>query len=201
MKRFLLFFMLSFGFAASVQAQNKDIKKSQPKEDIKVTREYDEQGNLIRFDSTYTYNWSSDTTLLNSMVPPDLDQIFKDHFSFFGDTNFFEDFDQQFLSLFGNKRDSVISKNFDWEKFNLFGFENDSVPLQKKEFDFFGQLAPEKSDSIVNKSQKLPLNGTPRTMEEMMKRMQKHMQEMEEMHQRFFDELPKPGNQPKVKDL
>lgn len=192
MKHFLLFFMLSFGFAASIQAQNKDIKKSQPKEDIKVTREYDEQGNLIRFDSTYTYNWSSDTTLLNSMGPMDLDKIFKDHFSSFGDTNFFEDFDQQFFSFFGNKRDSAMLKNFNWEQFNLFGFENDSVPLRKREFDFFGQLAPEKNDSINSKLPGMTFGNTPRTMEEMMKMMQKHMQEMEEMHQRFFDDQKAP---------
>lgn len=195
MKRFLLFFMMSFGLLMSIQAQNKDIKKNQPKEDIKVNREYDEQGNLIRFDSTYTYNWSGDTTFLNSKGRTDLDQIFKDHFNFFGD------FDRQFLSHFGNKRDSAMSKSFDWEQFNLFGFGNDSVPLRKKEFDFFCLLAPEKNDNINSKLPGMTFGATPRTMEEMMKMMQKHMQEMEEMHQRFFDELPKPGNQPKAKDL
>lgn len=192
MKRFLLFFMLSFGLLAGIQAQNKDIKKNQPKEDIKVNREYDEQGNLIRFDSTYTYNWSGDTILMNSMVPPDLDQIFKDRFSFFDDNKFLDDFDQQFFSLFGNKRDSAMSKSVDWEQFNLFGFGNDPIPLQKNEFDFFGKLAPEKSDSIVYKSPEMPFGAAPRTMEEMMKMMQKHMQEMEEMHQQFFDDQQAP---------
>jgi hypothetical protein len=186
MKRFLLFFILSFGLFANIQALDKDQKKNQPKEDIKVNREYDEQGNLIRFDSTYTYNWSSDTTLVNSMVLPDMNQIFKDHFSFFGDNKSFGDFDQQFLSLFGNKRDSVMLKNFDLEKFNLFGFESDSVPLHKKDFDFFGQIAPGKTDSIKSKSPRMPSNAAPRTMEEMMKMMQRHMQKMEEMQKKFF---------------
>ncbi|NOU59381.1 hypothetical protein [Marinifilum caeruleilacunae] len=33
-----------------------------PKKDIKVNKEYDEDGNLIRYDSTYVYSWSSDST-------------------------------------------------------------------------------------------------------------------------------------------
>lgn len=32
---------------------------NQPKEDIKVNKEYDENGNLIRYDSTYTYYYSN----------------------------------------------------------------------------------------------------------------------------------------------
>ncbi len=142
MKRFLLFFMLSFGLFANIQAQDKDQKKNQPKEDIKVNREYDEQGNLIRFDSTYTYNWSSDTTLVNSMVPPDLNQIFKDHFSFFGDNKSFGDFDQQFLSLFGNKRDSVMLKNFDLEKFNLLVSKATRFLFTKRISIFLAKLLP-----------------------------------------------------------
>ncbi len=32
---------------------------NQPKEDIKVNKEYDENGYLIRYDSTYTYYYSN----------------------------------------------------------------------------------------------------------------------------------------------
>ncbi|MCB4234259.1 hypothetical protein LDL59_01710 [Kaistella anthropi] len=32
---------------------------NQPIEDIKVNKEYDENGNLIRYDSTYTYYYSN----------------------------------------------------------------------------------------------------------------------------------------------
>lgn len=41
--------------------QNTESKKL-PKKDIKVNKEYDENGNLIRYDSTYVYSWSSDST-------------------------------------------------------------------------------------------------------------------------------------------
>ncbi len=39
---------------------NSDGKNISPKTDIKVTREYDEHGNLIRYDSTYIQYYSSD---------------------------------------------------------------------------------------------------------------------------------------------
>lgn len=35
------------------------ISSNQPKEDIKVNKEYDKNGNLIRYDSTYTYYYSN----------------------------------------------------------------------------------------------------------------------------------------------
>ena len=35
------------------------ISGNQPKEDIKVNKEYDKDGNLIRYDSTYTYYYSN----------------------------------------------------------------------------------------------------------------------------------------------
>lgn len=45
------------------EKQNKNDKLSHvqnaPQEDVKVNKEYDEDGNLIRYDSTYTYFYSS----------------------------------------------------------------------------------------------------------------------------------------------
>ncbi|GAB7088238.1 hypothetical protein [Marinifilum fragile] len=50
----LLLTFTSFG-------QNTE-SKNLPKKDIKVNKEYDKDGNLIRYDSTYVYFWSSDST-------------------------------------------------------------------------------------------------------------------------------------------
>lgn len=47
--------------SASAFCQNTE-SKTLPKKDIKVNKEYDENGNLIRYDSTYVYSWSSDST-------------------------------------------------------------------------------------------------------------------------------------------
>lgn len=58
--KFTIFVLiLLFPFAGF--SQNK-IKKAKPNENVKVTKEYDEAGNLIRYDSTYVRTWSSDST-------------------------------------------------------------------------------------------------------------------------------------------
>jgi hypothetical protein len=65
-----LFIAVSLIFSScNGQEENKDQSKNntdstlslynQPKEDIKVYKEYDKNGNLIRFDSTYTYYYSN----------------------------------------------------------------------------------------------------------------------------------------------
>jgi len=47
------------------QAQKeKDTFPEQPDEQISVHREYDENGNLIRYDSTYTFEWHGDTMMV-----------------------------------------------------------------------------------------------------------------------------------------
>ncbi len=61
-----------------VHAQQQK-QNNKPQEQSKVTREYDEQGNLIRFDSSYVRSWSSDTTF-NGMdfeqLQQELDRMF-----------------------------------------------------------------------------------------------------------------------------
>lgn len=193
-------------FILTSKAQQSDQKPNFPKEDFKVNREYDDQGNLIRFDSTYTYNWSGDTTLLNSMSPKDMSRIFNDQFILLNDSSFrgnsfFDDFDQLFFSPFNSKRDSVLLKKFGMNQFHSFNFKNDSLAQDFNDFDdFFGQMNPNKSDSIVPKTHQIPNNGAPRTMEDMMKMMQLQMQKMEEMQRKFFEEQEHLNTQPKLKE-
>ncbi len=57
-------FVLSFCIlltSASVFSQTTK-KENLPNKNIDVKREYDKDGNLIRYDSTYVYSWSSDST-------------------------------------------------------------------------------------------------------------------------------------------
>lgn len=192
MKRIIIFFILSAGLVFNGLAQTKDKKSKLPKEDIKVNREYDEQGNLIRFDSTYTYNWSGDTTILNGRFPDKFDRFFDNHSKLFNDSSFmsdpfFGDLDHLFSSPFSNKRDSLLLKKFGKDRFNFFNFEGDSIMRSFKDFDeFFGQMKPDKKDSISSGKQKNPWNTSPHSMQEMMKMMQHQMQEMEEIHRKFF---------------
>ncbi|MCB0540954.1 MAG: hypothetical protein KDE33_25815, partial [Bacteroidetes bacterium] len=48
-------------FSWQLFAQDNKIEKD-PDEQIIVNKKYDENGNLIQFDSTYVHQWSSDST-------------------------------------------------------------------------------------------------------------------------------------------
>jgi len=121
MKRFILLLALIFGFHYSMMAQKSKSKPTTPKEDIKVNREYDENGNLIKFDSLYSFNWSGDTLLLDSIYPGNFPDPFGNNFNFFSDSidsNFMdiEDFFKQFSE---NKNDSTFRNSPFKNQFNF----------------------------------------------------------------------------------
>ena len=53
----LLLFVIIY-YSNNIQAQNKS--ESKPDVHINVNREFDEKGNVIKYDSTYSWSWSSD---------------------------------------------------------------------------------------------------------------------------------------------
>jgi len=183
MKRFILLSILSASIFGICLAQSKDLKKNSPKEDIKVNKKYDEKGNLIQYDSTYTYNWSSDTTLMNQMSPGDMKNLFGDHFKFFNDSSmmrnfFFDDFDQMFSSHFGMMPDSTMMKKFGMEHFQ--DFDN-----------LFGFTYPDKKDSTAAKNKKDPFASSHQSIDDMMKMIQQQMQEMGKRQQKLFEDSQK----------
>lgn len=57
----------------SVLPQDVDtLKKNNPDVRVKVQKEYDDKGNILRYDSSYSYSWSGD-----GQLPADLDSILK----------------------------------------------------------------------------------------------------------------------------
>ncbi|PKQ65489.1 hypothetical protein BZG02_00330 [Labilibaculum filiforme] len=60
------FIVLILLFSFTGFSQNK-INKNKPNEDITVNKEFDKDGNLIRYDSTYIYSWHSDS--IHSFTP------------------------------------------------------------------------------------------------------------------------------------
>lgn len=106
-KIFLLFF--STCLIAEAIAQRTDKLNKNPDERITVNKEYDENGNLIGYDSTYIHTWSSDTTV-DFPFPdkdffafrggfPDLGKMMK---QFFDDSTFFMPFGGMDDSFFRN---------------------------------------------------------------------------------------------------
>lgn len=198
MERYIIFVILSICLYFNGLSQIKNPKAITPKEDIKVNREYDEQGNLIRFDSTYTYNWSGDNIFMNGKMPENLDYFFDDRFKFFNDSSlngnsFFGDFDQLFARRpFGSIHDSLLMNKFGKNNFNFFNFDNDSLLGNFNDFDeLFGDIKPEKKDSISSAGKKIPLINSPHSIQEMMKIMQHRIQEMQEYQRKNFENQPK----------
>lgn len=199
MKRFVLFSFLNLCLIISLVAQNSVKKQSQPQENSKVTREYDEKGNLIKFDSVYSYSWSGDSTMMKQFSPEDLSKMFGGGFNFFADStfnnqSFFSDFDKMFANPFGQfdaKQDSMFLKHFggkhDFQQFN------DSTAFNFQNFDdMFGNFFESEKDSLSTKKQdKIAGKSQPKSMEEMMQLFQQQFKEMEKRHRQFFEQHQK----------
>lgn len=192
MKGFLFLIILTTCLFMNSAAQKTDQQAKTPKEDIKVNREYDEKGNLIKFDSIYSYSWSGDTTLMHSFSPEDFQKSFGDHFGFLSDStvfnhSFFKDFEQMFALPFGGKPDSVQMKKFGQSHFfHDFGLKSDTLRMEGLD-DFFNNFNKSESDSTSADSLR---NEQPKTLDELMKMLQQQMQQMQEQHRKFFQELP-----------
>ncbi|MCD6111727.1 MAG: hypothetical protein J7J86_00515 [Bacteroidales bacterium] len=104
MKRKWILFIAVTLILSSCNGQEKQSKnnklsgfKNVPKEDIKVNKEYDKDGNLIRYDSTYTYFYSNieNDTITEDSILKKFKKLFYSQYpfsqkSYFNDL-FFED--------------------------------------------------------------------------------------------------------------
>jgi hypothetical protein len=116
--------------AFTAGAQNAGKKKNAPDEKITVKREFDKNGNLIRFDSLRVFSWSSDSAFHLPLQGGWEDFFGKDYFDhhfqdhFMGDSVFsfgfpsgpkplrFLDEDDFFKGFGFGMQDSAFSKNF-----------------------------------------------------------------------------------------
>ena len=133
----LFFFLFSSCDAQTDQKKGKTDQKNLPKTDIKVNKEYDESGNLIRFDSTYTYYYSNieNNEALNDSIFDAFKNSFNSFYPFsfkpFFEDFFFEDslliydfykedfFEQRFLQ--NMQRMELLFKEIDSMKNDFFG--------------------------------------------------------------------------------
>lgn len=193
MKRYIILLALSVVFLISIVAQNpksnktphEQQDKTKPKEDIRVNREYDEKGNLIKFDSIYSYSYSSDSTL------KDFDfKNFSDPFGmnlkFFNDSAFSQSFMKDFGSFFSDSfmqhQDSMLSK---LNKMHQLHFKNDSTGHPQMDMDkFFQQFQQFQGDSSSTMEPFFhEFNFDTKGMEEMMEQMQKQMEQFQSHQQ------------------
>jgi hypothetical protein len=109
--------------------------KDEPQVNYKVNKEYDENGNLIRYDSTYSYYYSNvenDSVAKDSIIDVFKNQL--NHQFFFSDDPFFNDFFfQDSLMMYDFYKKDFFSNRFknNQDELNRLFWQMDSV---KNEF-------------------------------------------------------------------
>lgn len=124
-----LFCLLFFNCSGQNKQKQAEDSKIKPDESITVNKEYDEFGNLTRYDSIYSYSYSSNGKLSDSLKLK-FQKHFNNHSIF--DDDFFEDF-------FG--KDSITG-GFYPENFFHNGFINHNKHIENmmKRMDSIQQL-------------------------------------------------------------
>lgn len=119
-------------------------KQNEPKVQINVNRELDENGNVVRYDSTYSWSWSStDTTGMGTQFQfkqsfgndPFGNEIFSDSFipgfndSLFADP-FMQKFDENLMNF--DKMMEEQMKMFEEMQKMMFGDPPEAIPQEEK---------------------------------------------------------------------
>lgn len=188
----------------SVQVKAQDQKKNEnPDEQITVNKKYDENGNLVQFDSTYVHRWSSDSTIQFSFPDhdffsgndfPDINQFLQD---FMSDSTFnfqhgFAPFNHdEFLKQFGQVFPDSMMQNFSFHHDSTyFDFPMDSLknlpPGFMPDFDELMQGLHEHLGSMPNTFYDMsPKFKSPEQQKEWKQLMEKHQKEMEEFRKKW----------------
>lgn len=135
----MLILSLAYFFICSCQGQ--DIKKKEnnlkpPKVDIKVNKKYDDDGNLIGYDSTYSYfysNISLDTLLMDSLQKS-FEPFFKENSQQIFNTNFNKLFFNDSLQIKDFFYDDFFQKRF---QLNTQYFEKMMLEMDSLKNEFF----------------------------------------------------------------
>ena len=137
--------MLSVLLLSSCNAQIEDkkdrniqINSNKPKIDYKVNKKYDDNGNLIAYDSVYTYYYSNVDR--NSLINDSIYKKFNEHFN--TNSSFFNDF---------MKQDEYLNEEFFSDDFFLKNY-------QRRQQEIYEMLR--KMDSLKNSYliEEFPLN-------------------------------------------
>lgn len=134
----------------------KDTVYTNPKVDIKVNREYDENGNIIRYDSSYTYIYThpnGNTEELN------IDSIFNSFKPYFFDHGF-DIINDPFNNFFNE--DTFYQRHFFDDNYFMKQFENEMFQFEQmiREMDslrnrFLKDMYPEfKNEPVKPKKEK-----------------------------------------------
>ncbi len=157
MKKTLLIALISLSISGCQAHDQKDKKEialadtvqNKPHVNWKVNKQFDEQGNLIRYDSTYTWSYTG-ATGINTVNAGSVMNAFK------------KQFDTQFPSLFresfGNPiwNDSLFYRDFTGPHYFMHKWENNYFDMQKmmdKMDSFRNSFLNDNYPGLITKSQ------------------------------------------------
>ncbi len=203
----IVFVFTGLLFAAGPVLAQKNKKANTPDEQITVNKKYDDQGNLIQFDSTYVHTWSSDSTMQFSFPDndffsgngfPDMGKFlqnfmndstahFQHGFNPFGDDDFFNHFNGSFpdsmMQNFSFHRDSMF---FD---FPIDSLRNHMPPDFRPNFDELMQGLGTRPGTAPNPFFDMPSGTqTPEQQKEWQQLMEKHRQEIENIKKKWEEQ-------------
>ncbi|MBN2213869.1 MAG: hypothetical protein JW723_06455 [Bacteroidales bacterium] len=148
----------------SLHGQDKKAEKGQPDVRIDVKREFDEQGNISRYDSSYSFSWSYNGSM-------DMDSLLESLRNRFGITPFNED---EFFSMPFKGH----------PHFHM--FPHGHVYPEAEDDSLYGYIDP--SDSVYFFNRPYHFFDSPFDMRGM---LENHRRMMEELHQFFEFDLPR----------
>ena len=190
MKKLVTVLLLIVAWTLNLNAQEKQ-KSKDPDEQIIVNKKFDEDGNIIQYDSTYIHQWSSDSTMNfsfgngfpnrmdYSLIDSMLQQFgFQENFGMspFGDEDLFEQFSHMFsgspfMDQFDLQNDSSLQlkngPNFQIPDF----FNSPDYDQWQKQIEQQLEQLNEFMPGFQNEEQR-------REWEELRKRQQKEMEEL-----------------------
>jgi hypothetical protein len=217
MKKLLMITGILLITVSGINAQQQKEQES-PDEQIIVNKKYDEQGNLIEYDSTYIHQWSTDTTfhfgfpgdsLSYQYNFPGIERFMKE---FWNDTVFgspffprqpfslkfrFSPFDDEEFDLPPGSpwfTDSMILRNFPFQFDSLyfdFGFDPPEKSHHKFNEEFFKDFEQRLNQHFFrfrDENFGFPKFKNKEYQEEWEQLMEKHRQEMEELRKKWQEE-------------
>lgn len=218
MKKLIFLGAIVFVTVHSVFAQQQKEQKS-PDEQIIVNRNYDEQGNLIEYDSTYFHKWTTDSTFylgipgdktLKNWNFPGIEQFMNEFwndslfrnrpytprpFSFgFEFSPFGEDSDRLNPRLFS---DSLFQRNFPYRldslffKFGTTPFPDKQPDIDHKFFENFGERLKEHFYRYRDEDFAFPEFKNFQHQQEYEQLLEKHRKELEELKKKWDEQKPK----------
>ena len=194
-------FLIIFIFSISVFGQDKDQDASESKEpEVKTEtrKEFDENGNLSRYDSVYTWKWSDEGSFNEEFF-----KNFEENFKQFHKG--WEGFGEEFMSKFylddkAHEKFKDIQENFEFnfpdstffedhfkkffkdDQFQFHGFNFNGENLEEMPFD------KEKMDELHERMQDL-LNGE--YDERIKKFIEEHKKEIDEIRYQINESIPR----------